>query len=244
MSIELRNTGQSTQNQDATAYAKSYDNNGNFLVVGITADGMQALDVKYDDVSLVDAVGVACQDGGAEIWYMVAPPQGAHNLIVYYSSAAHHCMMNIGSFAVVSRDPPRDTVYTSGWNLSLVSVTLTPVVAGDLCVYQMGVNRYVTAYPTGCTLVARGATSEDDACGLGYEIATGTSETGGFYWNSSANAYAGVGAAFSPGGAGHQIVWIMSKMRDFFKDLKAGLLSPEELQQRYRELKSQGLVTI
>ena len=43
---------------------------------------------------------------------------------------------------------------------------------------------------------------------------------------------------------GNQVIWIMSKLRDFFKDLREGLIPPEELQRRYRGLKDQGLVTI
>lgn len=43
---------------------------------------------------------------------------------------------------------------------------------------------------------------------------------------------------------GNQVIWIMSKIQDFFKDLKAGLIPPEELQNRYRGLKNQGLLTI
>jgi len=43
---------------------------------------------------------------------------------------------------------------------------------------------------------------------------------------------------------GGQVIWMMSKMRDFFKDLREGLIPPQELQRRYRGLKEQGLVTI
>src|SRR5262245_53884091 len=98
-----------------------------YLKVGVSIDGSTTVSsVTYNGVSLTQ-LGVA-DDGTAntrsEVWRLVAPATGAHNVVVTLAAAAKfHCAAS--SYTGVHQTTPTGTVATATGNTQLATVDVS-----------------------------------------------------------------------------------------------------------------------
>ena len=211
------------------------------------------LSATFNGVAMTRAVVIGGSRDYYEFWYLENAPIGTHNLVFTVRPGSEGGCYNVHAISLGEVDFASlvRTVESANVGTGLgVSDTITGINPGDLIVSLGGHSKGLEATldnvgQTSIHHLNTGANDFPDSLSTvsSWTLATGTTENEGVTW--ATQAYGGISiAAIRPRGAGNQVVWMMSKIHDFFKDLREGLIPPEELQHRYRGLKNQGLLTI
>jgi len=223
----------------------SFDNDGSLLIVGFaTRNSTLITTCTYNGVALTRHSFTTYGGFNAEIWRLISPADGVNNVYWAGNDGKVCCFIASVNGAHLS-DPIGDSDQISG-NSSSYNRTLTTRISSITLAFsfarELGVNSFswngstVELYDVNCT-------SELDA-GFAYRDQGEASTYVQVNYTGPSTALGLAVAEIQAATGGNQVIWIMSKMRDFFKDLREGLIPPEELQRRYRGLNDQGLVTI
>lgn len=107
----------------------------NSVLIVVATQNNSSTGVSYDGMALTKIIQTTIPADGSErteIWYLVNPPSGTHNVSTTFSSAFTAGQDGSYSFFGVSQTNPIDATGTfSIGSGNTASITLTPTVAGD-----------------------------------------------------------------------------------------------------------------
>lgn len=227
----------------------SFDNNGTVLLVCFSfRSGTDIDSCTYDSVALTmlqkQRLGGG-EGGGTEMWYLKKPAQGSNTLFWSAGGMGKCCCFIMSIIGAHLGAPIGDYDQTLSADANSLNRTLTAkttsIGIGVSYAREMASHNFSWPAPSS-EIYDVNAGSELDA-GLGQRTDGAASlymQVNYTNWSYMALAVAEIKA--SAGGSRGYVV--MSKMREFFEDIKRGLISPDELHNRYRGLKEQGLLTI
>ena len=202
--------------------------------------------MTYDSVSLTQLVNVTIDSGPSEsrhyIFYLIDPSSGSNTLAVTASGLPYaldtisltgvHQVSPVGDQCSsvgdgTSRSCTISGVNTNGWITAIL--TEVPDQQAAAC------SRHSPAGDTterACTAWGTGGGSR---CMNTGEEEADVSEV--IEWNTTTLSDCRIDAVeWLPAVGGGQIIIMMSKVRDFYRDLKRGIIRPDELRRRYGEL--------
>ena len=184
----------------------------------------------------------ANQEGEFYLWYLLNPAAaGPANVTMTYALARNHdTLLSVVLLKNVVQQAPIGNVYASSGGASKTTSGILCAV-NDLVFHMAG----IASINIGSRNVGSGETeghydtysdTQNSTHWWAYKRATSTSENMEFTWTNS-NDY-GIGgfaiATHSP--SGNRAFLIASKIQDFYDELKKGLIPPDLLQKRYKEL--------
>ena len=193
--------------------------------------------VTYDGVAMT-VIAILQPFGGEgelSIWQMINPPIGSKT-IAFSWTVARTFVAAIETFNLVDQQTPRGGLANGTGNSGGPTVNVGSTPSDSLVIDAAGSQRPFVSVGGGQTQrwnqshasTPSGAGSTEPGNGGTVTMSWGTSLAGP--WRVMAFAL-----NFGPVGGG-QVIIMMSKMRDFYRDLKRGIIRPDELQKRYGEL--------
>lgn len=236
--------GNTTLGQTAASF--SHNSNGDQLIVvhsnKDTASTADITGITYNAVPLTQAVQKQWAGGtrymSSEIWYLDGPASGSNTLAITYSQAPNRAYTSAISVSGLDLSSVLDSDGHTSNSANSFSVTVDTRDGGAVF-YSTGDNDGTDrAYtPTGDAVElgeyfdgAQGLNASD-----GYFLSDAASSTLGTGWVTADQSSSAV-ASFRAEGGPKRSSTFFSKIRDFHRDLKLGLLPPEQLQGRYGEL--------
>jgi hypothetical protein len=214
--------------------------------VAVAGNRLLVVHVHMGGVKTINSVtygGVACSlhggttraaDATSHMYYLVAPLTGANNVVVSFSAITAN-VITARSFSKVSQATPLGAIDTVGSSGTAISRTPASSPGGIVC---DGVGD-----DAGSTFTAGGSQTRDYYHSSGryaagsYLAATAGSATTAMSWTVSNGNWAYSGACVNPAVIGNQVIWLMFKRgQEFLRDLRAGLIPPNILKQRYGDL--------
>jgi hypothetical protein len=183
------------------------------MLRNISATGSQTLSINQPSTK-VNPVGTIVLYSGVD----QANPIETGDLQHFTTSQATQCYLD---HALVTS---RQMIFTSGQWGTIADIT--------------------TAHCTEAgAVVTHRATGQNDGPAFdtrmrSYDIFLDSGADKQLYWYNSISSHAGGGTSFRVNGLRPSggATWIFSKMQDFYDELKRGLVPPDVLQKRYREL--------
>ena len=167
---------------------------------------------------------------GISMWYY-ANPGDQKNVVASWTNIANGVVLACRNYTRVGRDPIRTFASADG-NGVAIAVNVASVV-GELVVDAAVQNTDAAAAGAGQT--ERLETHDTAVLGMGSEEAGAT--TVAMTWTGNhARIWVTGGVSLKPILGATQAIIVMSKIQDFYDQLKGGLLSPDILQRRYREV--------
>lgn len=184
------------------------------------------------------------------LYYRVNPPVGTAQIVFTLTSAisGHARGMSLSYHRVnQDADPFRAVVNTAVGGGTSINLSVT-TVAGDMVTDILQNAGDSSALASANTAGAGQTPRINISRGTGYyplgaamseKVATGTSTN--MSWTISGDAAAAlrmIVASIKPGPAGgNQVIWVMlERMKQFYDDLKRGLIPPQEINRRYQEV--------
>lgn len=249
MAISMGNTHYGVYGWAADFGNMTFDNNGSILVamIGARSDAVSYVEtVKWDGVTMDIAHRYKSSPGVCEIWYMVNAKKGSYTLRWDGVNMGKVVMFAYSLDGVHLGDPIGDTAEATNIenNITLPLLTFVNNKSVAMCVVTnryLGGAHYFTWNGGTTELHDIDASSELDTATSWRNVDEATASITAYHTDSK-NVIAGCEIKAAAGGSRGYVV--MSKMREFFEDIKRGLVPPDELRNRYRGLKEQGLLTI
>jgi len=201
--FDAANTGATENDVNATVTIShtvgSLTNGILFVTMAWSTVGSTITGVTYNGVAMTQAIHQAT-NRSTDIWYLVAPDSGTHNVVI--SGSGNFGRANAGSQswdgANASQTP---TTITGNGTSATPSVTVT-TAAGELIIDCLG-----QSFTAGDTLAVNANQTEQSKISGGATILGSSSQLGSdggvMSWtNSNSRAYGFVAASFDPAAAG------------------------------------------
>lgn len=189
--------------------------------------------IRWNGVDLTQRVAVSQANSKSELWDLASPDIGSYNLTANVTGAGN-MLAAIGASFLTGAGARGNTASAVG-----TSTTPSQVVVGvvsGIVLDCMGHDAYGTTQTPGA-----GQTKIWEQFGAGALLGAGSWEAGAasvtMSWtNDVSQPWALTLISYLPVPTGNQVHWFFSKMRDFYRDLKAGLIPPDGLRRRYGDL--------
>ena len=180
-------------------------------------------------------------EGEIYAWYLLNPAvAGPANVSISYAlSRNHDTLCQIFVLQNMVQQAPGTDVYSSGTGVTKTISSISAVV-GDLvwAVHGLANNISSPSAGTGGTILLHQyyASTQESSYLSSIKKAKVASESRTHNWTTSRDFGMGAFAmtGYPPGGGG--ATWLMSRMQDFYDELKRGLIAPDLLKKRYAEL--------
>jgi hypothetical protein len=257
MPARVDNSDESSGTADTQNPQWSYNNTSPLVIGLITWANINAYrnmaSATFNSIAMTRVCVVSSARAYNEFWYLKNAPIGTYQMRWTTQSgdyAGGWIIHNISIGGANMGDPIRTFKVKNQETGSSISDTITGITIGDLV---LGCFTHTHGFEVSnagggqteieSTVTGSGAIYEAHSTVSSYTVATGTSEVESASWASSDRRNNMALVAIKAGGGSRGYV-VMSKMREFFEDIKRGLVPPDELHNRYRGLKEQGLLTI
>lgn len=201
------------------------------VLVSLTSDlAVSDISVTYGGTAMTQRGGSGASPA-AITWYLeITAGQGAKTVSISYTenrSARGSAASFSGQRAVA--DGGLGTAADATGNSSAPSVTVVSEGGGYVKDASGQNSGTYTSVGAGQTSIAHGY-----AGGSSTEV--GATSVVMSWGTNTSNVWRSTGVGINPKIAGNQVSWFFSRMRDFSRDLRAGLIPPQELRRRYGDL--------
>jgi hypothetical protein len=209
------------------------------LLLGVShcvdnVEGTTPTGITWNGVALTKEIDRDEAFVATAIWKLASPAVGTYDL-GWSGGLGVRSLMAVWLSRINGGAPIRAT--NSGQSAGATGLTTTVTSTGeDIVVYGISVFRNEALTPNSLTELQED-TNPSGHGALGYEVGEGASSTGGWSWLSSgAVTLVGASVVGAPGGGGQILILGASRWQGLLRDLKAGLLPPDMLRRRYRDL--------
>lgn len=184
----------------------------------------------YDGVAMTQ-ISTVTQNSGAGLWssitafFILKPPTGAKVVAWTSSGAIFYNAMGVITYNDVL------SIRTAGTNFGTSGTsTLAPA--------DVAIDELFTAGHTNQNSAWNSSGGQTNHYDLDTAIASYKTGVGSVTqtWTGASVGWVANGALVKGAGRGNQMNWFFSRIQDFYRDLRAGLLPPHELRRRYGDL--------
>lgn len=194
----------------------------------------------FDGVGLTRIVWHSGQTG-ANIWgeamWVISNPGASKNIVVAWGVSGGYQVSTCRTYKNVGLADPRGAVATATGVSAAPSVNVASAI-GELVIDISNQNSSV--YNVGAGQTERHKIRYEATMAAGSdEAGAAGSTTMSWTTNQPARRWVSAGVSLKPhvpSGMGGDVMWVMSKIQDFYNELKLGRVPPDVLRRRYREL--------